>query len=211
MKPCKENQVRNPLTNRCKKKTPEVGPVGPGPKESGPKPCRPDQFRNPLTGRCKKKKTERVPPQIPVPVPGNPCRPGQILNPLTGRCRKECRPDQIRNPRTGRCIVNPRPAVQVNNNYPLPRPRPVEEPFFLTAKTRFLTHNKNKVSYNWDISPDQLWSIDVNGNIGTHGPGDFVLYDNNGIVGLTSSSTGTFKLIHNGNGEYHVGDNNGYI
>lgn len=91
--PCRDDQFRNPLTNRCNKIA----------AESEPKPCEPDQERNPETGRCRK---------IPVAAGLKPCTPDQERNPETGRCRKiggtassltPCKPGQERNPDTNRC------------------------------------------------------------------------------------------------------------
>jgi len=72
-KPCKPDQVRNPVTGRCKKvskaaakaprstKEPKAPRSTKAPKAKAPKPCKPDQVRNPVTGRCKKiAKTTRV-------------------------------------------------------------------------------------------------------------------------------------------------------
>ncbi len=93
LKPCRPDQFRNPLTNRCKLKN----------DGSGLKPCRSDQFRNPLTNRCKL-----------ISAAGSslkPCNPDQFRNPETNRCKKidsgyklkPCDPDQERNPETNRC------------------------------------------------------------------------------------------------------------
>lgn len=54
MIPCKSDQVRNPLTNRCKKITK---------KKVIHKPCKSNQIRNPMTNRCKK--TPRIPSITP--------------------------------------------------------------------------------------------------------------------------------------------------
>jgi hypothetical protein len=96
MRECYPDEVRNPYTLACLKKTskkaralvlngdiPDYGidvyrqPRGPG-HEYQRKPCRPDQFRNPETGRCKKLtrvKAKTVPKfrsegRIEIPVPG---------------------------------------------------------------------------------------------------------------------------------------------
>ena len=68
LKPCKENQVRNPLTKRCKNVSiiPNAKKSTSKPtKKSTPKPCKPGQVRNPLTGRCKK--VVPIIPTIPDP------------------------------------------------------------------------------------------------------------------------------------------------
>ena len=104
LKPCKENQVRNPVTNRCKKVTgriPDNVPVEiPNIPKKGKKDCKPGQFRNPETGRCKKISLRPPVPEdpqpfdVPVEIPNIPkkgkkdCKPGQFLNPETGRCKK---------------------------------------------------------------------------------------------------------------------------
>ena len=61
LKPCKENQVRNPLTGRCKKvsiipnsvdnKVVSKKSTSKPTKKSTPKPCKPGQVRNPVTRR----------------------------------------------------------------------------------------------------------------------------------------------------------------
>ncbi len=95
LKPCRPDQFRNPLTNRCKKKSSA---------SSSLKPCRSDQFRNPATNRCKSKAS--------ASSSLKPCKPNQFRNPATNRCKskssvgsslKPCRPDQKRNPLTNRC------------------------------------------------------------------------------------------------------------
>ena len=55
LKPCKDGQVRNPLTNRCKKKESKNSPKKSTKKKKELKPCKDGQVRNPLTNRCKKK------------------------------------------------------------------------------------------------------------------------------------------------------------
>ncbi len=95
LKPCRSDQFRNPLTNRCKKKDSA---------SSSLKPCRSDQFRNPVTNRCKSKAS--------VSSSLKPCKPNQFRNPATNRCKskasvgsslKPCKPGQKRNPLTNRC------------------------------------------------------------------------------------------------------------
>jgi hypothetical protein len=93
LKPCRPDQFRNPLTNRCKLK--DDG--------SGLKPCRPDQFRNTETNRCKLISS--------ASSSLKPCNGDQFRNPATNRCKKidsgdslkPCDPDQERNPETNRC------------------------------------------------------------------------------------------------------------
>ena len=54
-KPCKPGQVRNPLTNRCKKETRDPpDQISEMLAAMTQKPCKPGQERNPLTNRCKK-------------------------------------------------------------------------------------------------------------------------------------------------------------
>ena len=80
LKPCKENQVRNPLTGRCKKvsiipnsvdnKVVSKKSTSKPTKKPTPKPCKPGQVRNPVTGRCKKVEPGRIPDVIPtIPAP----------------------------------------------------------------------------------------------------------------------------------------------
>lgn len=86
LKPCKEGQVRDPATRRCRstrkkgrKPTAEL------------KPCREGQVRNPETRRCRKpvaskaKKTRKHIPSAKL----KPCKAGQVRNPVTRRCKKE--------------------------------------------------------------------------------------------------------------------------
>ena len=64
LKPCRSNQIRNPPTKRCVKKTGSIGRrlLGQSPRRASPaarirslKPCRSNQIRNPVSGRCVKK------------------------------------------------------------------------------------------------------------------------------------------------------------
>jgi hypothetical protein len=125
---CKLDQIRNPKTGRCVKRTPSLGakqkrkpqlaaskrkqkkkscPAG---QDRNPKTgrcrkaCRPDQVRNPKTGRCAKRKQPLLARRQPLLAAAKQCPAGQERNPKTGRCRKACRPDQVRNPKTGRCM-----------------------------------------------------------------------------------------------------------
>lgn len=54
-KPCKSNQIRNPATNRCVKKSGKIGKSLLGEPIKNTKSCKPDQIRNPATNRCVKK------------------------------------------------------------------------------------------------------------------------------------------------------------
>ena len=55
-KECKPDQIRNPLTGRCKKvsKSTTRATRVRATATRAQKPCRPDQERNPITGRCRK-------------------------------------------------------------------------------------------------------------------------------------------------------------
>ena len=71
LKPCASDQVRNPITHRCRKIMSST---------KSRVACKANQKRNPDTGRCRlissASKTKK------------PCKPGQERNPGTGRCRK---------------------------------------------------------------------------------------------------------------------------
>ena len=95
LKPCRSDQFRNPLTNRCKLIESS---------SSSLTPCSANQYRNPATNRCKSlsSSTSSL----------TPCKPGQYRNPATNRCKsataassslKPCAPNQERNPATNRC------------------------------------------------------------------------------------------------------------
>ncbi len=95
LKSCRVDQFRNPLTNRCKKKSSTASSL---------KSCRSDQFRNPATNRCKSKSS--------AANTLKPCKSNQFRNPDTNRCKsktsvgsslKPCKPGQKRNPETNRC------------------------------------------------------------------------------------------------------------
>lgn len=76
MIPCKSDQVRNPLTNRCKKITK---------KKVIHKPC-----RDPMTNRCKNLTKKKV--------IHKPCKSNQIRNPMTNRCKRIPRTPSITAP-----------------------------------------------------------------------------------------------------------------
>lgn len=65
--PCKSNQMRNPKTSRCVKKS---GPIGR--KLRGLSPCKKGKTRSRVTGRCH-----------------SPCKSNQRRNPATRRCVKK--------------------------------------------------------------------------------------------------------------------------
>lgn len=70
LKPCAENQYRNPETNRCRLLNAETS--------STAQPCKEGQERNPETNRCRSVKASTEPA---------PCKEGQERNPETNRCR----------------------------------------------------------------------------------------------------------------------------
>ena len=82
MSPCNSNQIRNPLTGRCVKKT---GAIGKQILEKRLPPCKSNQMRNPLTGRCVKKS-------------------GVIGKHIVEKRLVPCTPKQIRNTKTNRCV-----------------------------------------------------------------------------------------------------------
>ena len=95
IKECRDDQFRNPETNRCKLK---------GAIDSDLQACAADQYRNPESNRCRKLSS--------VSSSQTPCKVGQFRNPETNRCKsltlsnstlKVCEPGQERNPETKRC------------------------------------------------------------------------------------------------------------
>ncbi|MCB9820224.1 hypothetical protein H6796_02915 [Candidatus Nomurabacteria bacterium] len=98
LKPCRPDQYRNPLTNRCKLKDSSTSKLVD---------CAPNQFRNPLTNRCKLTSSGGVSGSSL-----KPCKAGQFRNPETNRCKsltssdsglKPCQIGWERNPETNRC------------------------------------------------------------------------------------------------------------
>lgn len=97
LKACDFYEMRDPVTNRCKKTTmaklPKTVPEG---MEINPltgrlrKICGPANIRN-SKGRC-------IEPKAPLLV-----LPGMEINPKTGRLRKMCLPGEYRDPVTNRC------------------------------------------------------------------------------------------------------------
>jgi hypothetical protein len=114
LKPCRPDQFRNPLTNRCKLKD----------SDSGLKPCRADQSRNPETNRCRLITT--------ASSTLKPCNPDQFRNPATNRCKKidsgntlkPCKSNQERNPETNRC----RKVRGASSTDDLPKVKDIEAP-----------------------------------------------------------------------------------
>lgn len=93
--PCRDDQYRNPDTNRCRLIESAT---------SSPTPCKEGQERNPVTNRCRN--------VAGVASTLKPCDPGQERNPETNRCRKvgasssvlkPCAANQERSPETNRC------------------------------------------------------------------------------------------------------------
>lgn len=70
--PCASNQYRNPATDRCNSLLTSSAPL---------KPCDSDQYRNPATNRCKSKASSSN--QL------TPCKSGWVRNIETNRCRKD--------------------------------------------------------------------------------------------------------------------------
>jgi hypothetical protein len=119
--PCSEDQIRNPVTNRCNKiaapsvpvacdadqeRNLETGRCRKVVQSPTVKPCNADQERNPETGRCRKVSGVGATGSL------TPCKPGQVRNSETNRCRsvqqassalKPCATGQERNPETNRC------------------------------------------------------------------------------------------------------------
>ncbi len=92
VKPCPENQTRNPDSGQCKQNTLTASLAA----------CNEGQVRNIETGRCR---------NIVSTVAATACKAGQQKNPATNRCiniptvaeTKACPAGQERNPETGRC------------------------------------------------------------------------------------------------------------
>lgn len=94
--PCRADQYRNPLTNRCKLIDSS---------SSSLTPCMSNQYRNPITNRCKSLSSS-------TSSSLTPCKPGQYRNPETNRCKSiaaasaslvPCKDGYERNPATNRC------------------------------------------------------------------------------------------------------------
>lgn len=94
-KDCRDDQFRNPETNRCKLKSAVGGDL---------QACAADQFRSLETNRCRKLSS--------ASSTQTPCKIGQFRNPETNRCKslassstapKPCETGQERNPETKRC------------------------------------------------------------------------------------------------------------
>jgi len=92
---CKETQIRNPITGRCKINKNTVKCTRPNQELINGKcltKCKETQIRNPITGRCKINKNNNT---------VKCTRPNQEL--INGKCLTKCKETQIRNPITGRC------------------------------------------------------------------------------------------------------------
>ncbi|HEY0964990.1 MAG TPA: hypothetical protein VGE13_00740 [Candidatus Saccharimonadales bacterium] len=96
--PCREDQYRNPLTNRCKLIATSS--------TSALKPCAANQYRSPETNRCRNSATSSSASAL------KPCAPNQYRSLETNRCRllastasslTPCKTGQERNPATNRC------------------------------------------------------------------------------------------------------------
>lgn len=96
LKPCRNDQERNPLTNRCRL----IASTG-----SVLTACKAGQYRNPETNRCRSLATA-------ASSSLKPCAAHQYRNPETNRCRslasttstlKPCQSGYERNPATNRC------------------------------------------------------------------------------------------------------------
>jgi hypothetical protein len=118
MKPCKTDEIRNPATNRCVKKSGKIGkellkkPSSKSPRvlskkvsanKKSEKKCKNDEILNPATKRCvkksgkigkklleKKSKSPRVSPKVSAKKKSEKkCKTDEILNPTTKRCVKK--------------------------------------------------------------------------------------------------------------------------
>ena len=125
-KPCRDGQIRNPVTGRCKfVKKNTIPDVKPNPEPEEPKTEEPN--------KPKRKKRNTKPSDS---IMRKPCRDGQIRNPVTGRCKlipdlkpnpepkepktEERRLEKIRNEeKKTRIISNVKPRevkININNN-----------------------------------------------------------------------------------------------
>lgn len=94
LRPCKEGQVRNPVTRRCVRKEPTGAKKRVVKRRATGKlkPCREGQVRNPVTRRCVR--NTRVVKKVVAKRPKRataklrPCKEGQVRNPVTRRCKK---------------------------------------------------------------------------------------------------------------------------
>jgi superfamily II DNA or RNA helicase len=120
IRPCKINEIRNPLTLKCEKTCIEGKELNPVTNRCNNL-CKSNQLRDIITGKCENKdgiskKQKNV--KSVKRVPGSTeCPPGTVYNLETKRCRKEriikeCKENQMRNPRTGRCISIARYEIQ---------------------------------------------------------------------------------------------------
>lgn len=97
MRICNEDEVLNPKTNRCVKRTGKIGREILSPQKYKSK-CKDDQVLNPKTKRCVKKigkigrdltKHKPSPLRKDDDKSKNKCKAGEILNPKTNRCVKK--------------------------------------------------------------------------------------------------------------------------
>lgn len=110
--PCRDDQYRNPETNRCKLIASTASSL---------KPCAANQVRNSETNRCRTISSGSSASSL------KPCAANQYRNPETNRCRliastasslKPCAQNQERNPATNRCraVLS---AVVPNADFPV--------------------------------------------------------------------------------------------
>jgi superfamily II DNA or RNA helicase len=116
-KPCKSNQIRNPVSNRCVNKSGKIGKAILDKKSSSKKtskhlkPCKNTQIRNPVTNRCVNKSGKigqsilgnkspsRKSPSRKSPSRKSPSR----KSPSRKSTKKPCKSHQLRNDK-GRCV-----------------------------------------------------------------------------------------------------------
>lgn len=93
-KECKDDEIRNPTTNRCVKRTGAIGKKLLAVKPKEPAGCKPDEILNPATNRCvkrtgvigKKILSDKGKTTKQEKTPERKCRDDEILNPKTNKC-----------------------------------------------------------------------------------------------------------------------------
>ena len=92
-KKCNEDEIMNPKTNRCVKKTGIIGKkiLAGNLQKDQPKKCKEDEIMNPKTNRCVKKSGAIGKKLLGVKVQKGPpkCKEDEVYNPETNRCVKK--------------------------------------------------------------------------------------------------------------------------
>ena len=97
-KPCKSHQYRDPVTNRCRKKSTSAkksrAKKSSAKKAKSLKPCKSHQYRDPVTNRCRNKSTSAKKSSTKKSSAKKakslkPCKSHQYRDPVTNRCRNK--------------------------------------------------------------------------------------------------------------------------